>query len=185
MDKTTTLEYKRLTNYLLELGIEKVGHTGKTYLAHLVGLYRMMEERGCTPELCRAGMFHSIYGTQVFQGFKLSLEQRQQVCELIGERAERLAYLNCAIDRETFDRAQEQSAPPYRFLDRFENKEVALLREDFDDLSRIHLYDWLEQAPRSSFGWDYRRTAYRKMADRLGDRAIEAYNRVFAQESRS
>jgi hypothetical protein len=122
---------------------------------------------------------------QVFQGFKLPLEQREEVLALIGERAERLAYLNCAIDRETFDLAQEQSGPPYRFLDRLEGHEVALPAEDFDDLSRIHLYDWLEQVPRSRFGWDYRRSAYRKMADRLGERAVEAYDRVFAHETSS
>ena len=39
---------------------------------------------------------------------------------------------------------------------------------DFDDLCRVHLYDWLEQAPRSRFGYGYRREAYRGMAERLG-----------------
>src|SRR5262245_54069729 len=95
--------YKHLTSYLVDMGIEKVRHTGKTYLAHLVGVYRLMEAQGCSPELCRAGMFHSIYGTEQFQGFKLPLERRGEIRSLIGERAEMLAYLNCAMDRSTLD----------------------------------------------------------------------------------
>ena len=39
-------------------------------------------------------MFHSIYGTERFQGFTLPLERRGEISALIGERAERLAYLN-------------------------------------------------------------------------------------------
>ena len=32
------------------------------------------------------------------------------------------------------------------------------------------------------FGWGYRRAAYRRMAERLGEDARQAYERVFAQE---
>src|SRR6476661_5470650 len=99
--------YKHLTEFLVALGIEKVAHTEKTYLGHLVNVYRLMESEGCTDEICRAGMFHSIYGTEKFQGFKLELHDRVKVRELIGERAEKLAYLNCAMDRATFDLAGE------------------------------------------------------------------------------
>ena len=71
--------YKQFTDFLVELGIEKVPHSQKTYLAHLVNVWRLMESEGCTEEVCRAGMFHSIYGTEAFQGFKLELESRAQV----------------------------------------------------------------------------------------------------------
>src|SRR5262249_14710478 len=148
-------DYKRLTEYLVALGIEKVGHTGKSYLAHLVGLYRLMQSQGCNEELCQAGMFHSIYGTELFQGFKLPLESRDEIRGLIGERAERLAYLNCAMDRATFDNSVSHDALRYR--DRITGEETTLSREDFDDLCRIHLFDWLEQVPRSRHGWGYRR----------------------------
>jgi hypothetical protein len=173
--------YKRLTDFLVRLGIEKVGHTGKSYLAHLVAVYRLMESAGCSEEACRAGMFHSLYGTQRFQGFTLPLERRGEVRDLIGERAERLAYVNCAMDRASFDRALEQDSPPYRIRDRITAEEVELSREDFDDLCRVHLYDWLEQVPRSR-EWGYRRAAYQRMADRLGSTARQIYQQVFAAE---
>jgi hypothetical protein len=174
--------YKDLTNYLVGLGIEDVPHTGKSYLAHLIAVYRLMESEGCDEELCRAGMFHSIYGTEQFQGFKLGLERRDEVRALIGERAERLGYLNCAMHRPAFDRAVAKGTQPHRYTDRITGEETTLTPADFDDLCRIHLYDWLEQVPRSRFGYGFRREAYRQMAQRLGGRALAAYDRVFAQE---
>ena len=128
-------------------------------------------------------MFHSIYGTEKFQGFTLPLERRGEVRALIGDRAERLAYLNCAMDRASFDRALDQAAEPYRIIDRITGEEVALSRHDFDDLCRVHLFDWLEQVPRSR-EWDYRRAAYRRMAERLGGPAEERFQRVFGQAER-
>lgn len=174
--------YKQWTDFLVDLGIEKVPHTEKTYLGHLINVHRLMESEGCTEELCAAGMFHSIYGTERFQGFKLDLSQRSLVRDLIGERAEMLAYLNCAMDRATFDAAAEGNGETYVFVDRITKEPVELSRADFDDLCRVHLYDWLEQVARSRFGWGYRRSAYRRMAERLGGNALSAYNRVFAQE---
>lgn len=174
--------YKKWTDFLVELGIEKVPHTEKTYLGHLVSVYRLMESEGCSEELCAAGMFHSIYGTQQFQGFKLPLESRAQVRAMIGERAEKLAYLNCAMQRETFDAAAEGNGETYHFVDRITKDPVVLSRADFDDLCRVHLYDWIEQIARSSYGWGYRRAAYRRMAERLGGKPLAAYDRKFAEE---
>jgi hypothetical protein len=177
--------YKPMTNFLVGLGVADVPHTDKSFLAHLVAVYRLMESEGCDEELCRAGMFHSIYGTQMFQGFKLPLDRRDEVRALIGERAERLGYLNSAMDRPTFDAAVARGSEPFRFIDRFTGQEVELSREEFDDLSRVHLYDWLEQVPRSKVGWGWRREAYRRLAERLGGVALAAYDRTFAQEPAS
>ena len=175
-------DWKRFTDFLVAEGIDKVAHSEKTYLAHLIAVYKDMETAGCSQEVCRAGMFHSIYGTERFQGFKLPLERRAEVGNLIGQRAEWLAYLNCAMDRPAFDRALEKGEEPFLYVDRITKEEIRLPGRDFDDLCRIHLYDWLEQVPRSKV-WDYRRTAYRRMVDRLGPAAREAYDRVFAAEA--
>ena len=173
---------KPLIDFLRGIGVEEVGHTNKTYMGHLVALYRLLEARGCSEEVCRAGMFHSIYGTELFQGFKLPFERRDEVRALIGERAEQLAYLNCVMDRATFDAAVERGTPPYRFRDRVTGEPVEQTAEDFDDLCRIHLYDWLEQVGRSK-NWDYRRPGYRQLAARLGAEASAMYDEVFAGEA--
>src|SRR5438045_1508018 len=178
--RTMDKDFKRMTDFLVGMGVEEVPHTHKSYLAHLIAVSRFLESQGCAEDVCRAGMFHSIYGTEKFQGFTLPLERRGEVRALIGDRAERLAYLNCAMDRASFDRALEKTEPPYVVRDRLSGTEVALDREDFNDLCRVHLYDWLEQVPRSRYGYDYRRTAYRKMAERLGPDAVAFYDRVYA-----
>ncbi len=177
MDK----DHKRLTGFLVGMGVQDVEHTDKSYLAHLIAVYRDLEERGYSTDVCRAGMFHSIYGTEKFQGFTLPLSRRGEVRELIGDRAERLAYLNCAMDRASFDRAVKEGAEPYRIVNRLSGDEVALSAADFDDLCRVHLFDWLEQVPRSH-EWDYRRDSYRRMADRLGPDAVAAFLRTYAIE---
>jgi hypothetical protein len=87
------------------------------------------------------------------------------------------------MDRASFDRAVEQGEPPFSMRDRLTGKEVQLSPADFDDLCRVHLYDWLEQVPRSEkWGWNHRRQAYRSMATRLGPVAEATYQRVFAGE---
>jgi hypothetical protein len=170
---------KRLTDFLVALEIEKVPHTESTYLAHLISVQQLMAQQGCTDEVCRAGLFHSIYGTELFQGFKLPVERREELRGLIGERAERLAYMNCAMDRASLDRGLDQTTGPYRILDRITGQTVEFNQADYDDLCRVHLYDFLEQVPRSQW-WDYRRDSYRKIAQRLGGRAERAYEEVFA-----
>jgi hypothetical protein len=179
----TDPRYKEMTDFLLGLGIEEMAHTGKTYLGHLVAVHRLMLEQGCELDACRAGLFHSVYGTEQFQRFQLPLDRRPEVRAVIGERAERLAYLNCAMDRASFDAALELGQPPYPVRDRMTGAEVLLSREDFDDLGRVHLYDWLEQVPRSRLGYGYRRAAYRRLAERLGPGAVACYDRVFAGEA--
>src|SRR5207253_1498525 len=96
-------DLKPFTNYLVSLGTDKVPHSKTPFLAHLLGVYTDLKEWGCPEHVVLAGLFHSIYGTEAFQGFSLPLSKRDEVRGLIGERAERLAYLNCALTRETLD----------------------------------------------------------------------------------
>lgn len=54
-----------------------------------------------------------------------------------------------------------------------------MTEQDFNDLMRIHLCDWLEQVARWG-QWDYRRAAFERMAQRLGGIAAERFAAVFA-----
>ena len=124
--RTMDQDYRRLTDFLVGMGVEQVPHTHKSYLAHLIAVFRSLESQGYPEDVCRAGMFHSIYGTEKFQGFTLPLDRRDEVRGLIGDRAERLAYMNCAMDRASFDRALEGGVEPYRIIDRITGEEVEL-----------------------------------------------------------
>jgi len=176
-------KFKQLTNYFIEIGADQIGHSNKTYMAHAIGVHRDLQAWGCDEELCRAGLFHSIYGTEGFQDFTLPLERQEELRALIGERAERLAYWNCMMDRATLDANLERRQGPYLIQHRLTGETVELSAAEFNDLCRLHLCDWLEQVPRSQV-WHYRRAAYRQMAERLGGVALAAYERVFAAEPR-
>jgi len=126
-------------------------------------------------------MFHSIYGTETFQRFCLPLDRRGDVRELIGERAERIAWVNSVMDRSSFDRLIPTQGP-FAIVNRISGETIELDAQDFHDLCVVHLCDWLEQVPRSR-KWDYRREAYRQMAERLGGVARQAYDSVYAEES--
>ena len=174
--------YKQLTDFLVSLGVDKVPHSNEVFLAHLIGVYNDLKAWDCDEDVCRAGMFHSIYGTERFKGFSLPLSRRGDVRGLIGARAERLAYFNSAMDRNSFDRAAFETGDLYAIVDRFTAEEMKLSRDEFDDVCRVHLCDWLEQVPRSQ-DWDYRRPVYRRLAERLGGVALESYDRVFAHNA--
>jgi Domain of unknown function (DUF6817) len=169
--------FKQLTDFFIAIGADQIEHTESVYLAHAIGVYNDLRSWGSDEEVCRAGLFHSIYGTEGFQRFTLPLERRDEVRALTSERAERLAYLNCAMDRASFDAAVERAAPPYRFRDRLADQGVELSEADFDDLCTIHLCDWCEQVPRSK-RYSYRTDAYGRLAQRLGGVALASYRRV-------
>ena len=160
MDK----HYRAMTDFLVGLGAAKVAHSTGTYLAHLIGVHRDLEEWGCDQDVCRAGMFHSIYGTEPFHWlpfhwFKVPLDQRGEIRDLIGERAERLVYLNCAMTRSDFDRTIQQEEGPYTMVDRFSGEQIEFLPPDFHDLCTVHLCDWLETVERNG-NWRDRREAF-------------------------
>ncbi|MCA9116605.1 MAG: hypothetical protein KDA79_16095 [Planctomycetaceae bacterium] len=178
--------FREMTDFFVSAGADSVEHSGKTYLAHAIGVHRDLGRWGGDEDMQRAGLFHSIYGTELFQRFALPLNRRAELQELIGPRAEFLAYVNCVMDRASFDEAAQQSGGPYVVRSREIDGSVETfeLGEDvFRDLCTLHLCDWLEQVARSEH-WDYRRGAYRQLAERLGGVALAEYDRVFGIPAR-
>ena len=176
-------ELKRYTDFLASCGTEKIEHTGEnSFLAHLTAVYWDLKRWGYEEHICLVGLFHSIYGTDKFRRFALPLEQRNDVRDLIGERAERLAYFFCAMDRQSFDESLAREIPPYSMKDRFTGETVEFTDDDFEDLCKVQLVDWLEQVPRSK-QWDYRRETHRKLAERLGKFATQERTRVYSMEA--
>jgi len=170
----------KFSNFFKGLNAAEIGHSDNTYLSHASSVYRDLKSWKCSEELCDAGMFHSIYGTEIFQKFVLPLERRGDVQELIGTRAEHLAYLNCSLVRSSFDQSLKIPLDKYSLEDRFLQQEVEVSQKDYNDLCLIHLCDWLEQVGRVQL-WDLRRDAFRRIATRLGGISLKSYDRVFSQ----
>src|SRR5690606_18309886 len=136
-------DFHQLVEFFKTTGAAGVEHTDGSYLGHCAAVYRDMKRWGFDEDLARAGLFHSIYGTGIFQKFALSIERRHEVRAFAGEWVERLAYLNSALDYDTFDREVCRGTPPYRMIDRFTGQEIDLTPEEFDALVKIQLVDRL------------------------------------------
>ena len=182
MANDMSASFQELVDYFHTLATEDVEHTDGTYMGHCFTVYRDMKRWGFDEELARAGLFHSIYGTGLFQRFKLPVEKRGEVRELIGERAERLAYLNCAIIYDEFDQELARGGETFRMTSRLTGEVIELNEAELDDLLRIHLVDRLEQIPRSK-EFEWRKDAFREMAGRLGPAAQAEFDRVYALHS--
>jgi hypothetical protein len=127
---------------------------------HLRGTCAVLERWGFSEAVCLGGLFHSIYGTEGFQGLTLSLSKRDDVAGLIGERAEQAAFFNCVMDRDSFDcivtehlaKAWKVDTPPRLPLraraeptTRMTGAEQwNLTPQALHDLSAVHLADYCE-----------------------------------------
>lgn len=69
----------------------------------VVRRWQMVEPELYSDAVCHAALMHSVYGTQGFQGFAFPIERRGEVQQLVGKRAELLAYLTCARDSRSYN----------------------------------------------------------------------------------
>ena len=175
------ITFKELTRWFQDTGADSVPHTEKGYLAHAIGVYNDLKAWDLGEEFARAGLFHSIYGTQQFQGFTLPVERRDEVRGMIGEYWERLCFLNCFMLRESLYSQWDAVQEIYPITHRVTGETMEVDRKTYDDLCTLHLCDWLEQVERSNI-WNHQRKAFRNLAERLGGVALTSYDDVFARE---
>ncbi|KIW26104.1 uncharacterized protein PV07_09231 [Cladophialophora immunda] len=69
-------------------------HRNKTFYQHLFNVYTYLKKHGAPEEVCDAGLFHSIYGTESY-GFQNHRITREVVRGFIGDYAEELVYIFC------------------------------------------------------------------------------------------
>ncbi len=127
----------RLT-LLRALGFGTLEHDSHVpFLSHLIGTRRLLMEWDERPALCDAGLFHSVYGTEFFVPDRIA--ERDDVVALIGVEAERVAWLWCAIKRNTID--VEHATVQLRHGDVTEQ----LTPEEVRDLATLWAADTVEQ----------------------------------------
>ncbi len=91
---STDATVTRVIDFLRSEGAGSVGHSGAyTLFAHLIGTYEVMRRWQQPDVIAHAGLIHSVYGTDVYARPLLPLTRRHELVSLVGERAERLAYL--------------------------------------------------------------------------------------------
>ena len=84
-------------DYLKELHADQTFHSGRTLYEHLCKVEEILRICRCEEEICLAGLYHSVYGTNAFT--VITTTDRDKVKEIIGERAEFLAWLFCNAQR--------------------------------------------------------------------------------------
>jgi SAM-dependent methyltransferase len=137
---------EEVAELLRTLGAAEVEHPSGALLDHLLGTYEVLRRWECSEDLCGAGLFHSVYGTEFFE--TQTVKNRDVVRERLGERAERLAYLFAAMIRRTLYENLERGAP-YWVVDRHLNEDVGLSIQDLSDLITLDLANRVEQLPRN------------------------------------
>jgi aspartate beta-hydroxylase len=90
----------RVIDFLRSEGAGDLGHAGsRTLLAHLVSSYEIAKRWEQSTVIAHAALVHSVYGTDVYARPLLPLTRRHELITLIGEQAERLAYLFAVTPR--------------------------------------------------------------------------------------
>jgi hypothetical protein len=85
--------------YLLAHSADKQAHSGRTLWSHLSGVHGILQRAKQPEYVCTAGLFHSVYGTRSFKPVTIKKTNREEVAQLIGEKAEALAFAFCELPR--------------------------------------------------------------------------------------
>ena len=140
--------------FLREVHTREMPHSGRDLFDHLLGTRALLIAWGERPAVCDAGLFHSIYGTEHYELAACSTDLRDDVRRLIGPEAESLAWLFCAMRRESFDQNLTRR-DGFSIQDRSTGEIIPLSAAQFHDLVTLTFANTLEAFPRLS--WIVRR----------------------------
>ncbi len=106
--------------------VQGVPHSGRGDLfRHLRGTNDLLQEWGNPPSVCRAGLFHSVYGTWHVSYRAATFSERDSVRAVIGEEAEALAYIFCVAER------------PKDFLECLDRRDVEIKDHHSGEMMRL------------------------------------------------
>ena len=173
--------------FLEQVGAATRRHlAGRTLLDHLRSTYELLAGWQAPEEIALAGLFHSIYGTEVFDHPSLppDRQSRQAVCAVIGETAERLSYLFCAMERQAF---VENPATPI-LANRFDGSSLVVQPADLAALCEILFANEIDLAiakkgPDPSRILAKTKTLADRLLPHLPDRAVSAWRQLTGLES--
>jgi hypothetical protein len=130
---------------LRELQAHVTSHSRRTLLAHLQGTHDLLVEWGNPPAVCVAGLFHSVYGTYIFDRQCADVSMRGTIRDAIGADAERLVYVFCVTDRRCF--YEHLGASRFRLRDIVHDCDLDLDGDSLAALIEIEVANVLDQVP--------------------------------------
>lgn len=136
-----------LINLLDEYCLDQVQHSSCSLKQHLIATCNILERWDLPEDVCRAGLFHSIYGTETFRG--VEIKDRDKIKSVIGEVAEQCVYWFCCLERDSLLKNLPDSKEA-SIKDRFTGEKISLTREQCSAMFQILAANFLEQGPRCS-----------------------------------
>jgi len=97
----------RQREFLISLDADKTRHSGRTLFEHLKGVHDLLRDWDNPTDVCLAGLFHSIYGTNTFK--HQSLHDRGALVNMIGVKAELLVHHFATGDRPLFESVEDKA----------------------------------------------------------------------------
>lgn len=131
--------------FLDGLSLARRQHSGADLAAHLIGTRALLRSWGAREPLCQAGLFHSVFGTEMFPVEAPPTTLRAEVRALIGAEAERLAWLFGQVDRASFTHQVTGAGP---CVSRHSRAPLELSDLDLADLANLYTANAVEQLPR-------------------------------------
>lgn len=129
------------------LRTHEIAHSGRTLYTHLSGTHALLRDWGNPPDVCLAGLFHSIYGTAHFRKRAFPIDDRATIAGLIGACAEHLAYVFCVTARPAELLRQMNSLSP-QFMDGHVGGTLRVSRHELCCLLEIEAANLVEQGGR-------------------------------------
>jgi len=147
-------KYSRCINYLLDQKTNLIPHGNKSFFDHLLGTYNLLKKTGQEEDICFAGLFHSIYGNDVFD--KKTETDREKIKELIGPKAEELVWTFNSTPRTELEK---NNTPEMKMLLLCNKLEQNTLFEIYDNLFDYQTLDTLYGEYRDYVPWRFTGTA--------------------------
>lgn len=116
-----------------------------TLFSHLANTASLLESWGSTKEVCLSGLFHSVYGPELFH--KHAVPVPHEIRKIIGIESGFLIFCFSVMRRRSLF-TNPQSNEKYSIIDRFQRKQIFLSRKIYTNLLTIALPNWLEALPR-------------------------------------
>ncbi len=160
-------------------GFSSIAHLSQSFDQHLLGVYQVLKSWEEEEAVCVAGLLHSIYGTVAFRHEIVSLQERDWVRSVVGERAEALVFLFCVHARVSLF-SQLQNDGEYYVESFQDNRRMPVTSEQFRDLIVLNFANIIELRPRT-IGQDrdafkeYLKPARKILSPTLASRISAAY----------
>lgn len=136
---------RQLIEFLIAHDASSLAHSDATLLQHLIGTWRLLAGWGMDVACCNAGLFHSVYGTEVFRQTAIALDERNAVAHTIGPEAEYLAYVFGMMERASFFDAWPDGQERIELRNRLDASALAIDTAQYAALAHILLANFIEQ----------------------------------------